>query len=42
MTLIGAKSPADITRDALHSAAKELSAELQPKTVFVPKVVDAR
>jgi L-lactate dehydrogenase (cytochrome) len=42
MTLIGAKTPADITRDALHSAAKELSAELQPKTVFVPKVVDAR
>ena len=42
MTLIGAKSPADITRDALDSAAKLLSAELQPKVIFVPKAVGAR
>jgi len=42
MTLIGAKSPADITRDALASAARELSAERQPKAVFAPKVVGAR
>jgi L-lactate dehydrogenase (cytochrome) len=42
MTLIGAKSPGDITRNALDSAAKELSAELQSKTVFVPKAVGAR
>ena len=42
MTLIGAKSPAGITRDALNSAAKQLSAELQPKLAFVPKAVGAR
>lgn len=42
MTLIGAKSPADIMRNALDFAAKELSAGLQPKRAFVPKAVGAR
>ncbi len=42
MTLIGAKSPPDITRDALDSAAKQLSSELRPTVVLVPKAVGAR
>jgi len=39
MTLIGAKSPAEITRDNLEAARKRLRAEPKPKTVFVPKAV---
>jgi L-lactate dehydrogenase (cytochrome) len=39
MTLIGAKSPADITRDKLEAAGRRLGAELKSKTVFVPKAV---
>jgi L-lactate dehydrogenase (cytochrome) len=39
MTLIGAKSLADITRNNLESTAKEIRAEMTPKTVFVPKAV---
>jgi len=37
MTLIGAKSPAEISPDKLETVRKQLSAELQPKRVFVPK-----
>lgn len=42
MTLIGAKSPSDITRRALASAEKQLGAELKPRTVLMPKAFGAR
>ncbi len=37
MTLIGAKSPSEISPEKLETVRKQLSAELQPKKVFVPK-----
>lgn len=37
MTLIGAKSPAEISRDNLEAARRQLAAELRPRTVFVTK-----
>jgi len=42
MTLIGAKSPADITADRLDSAVKQFRAEAKPKAVFVPKAIESR
>jgi L-lactate dehydrogenase (cytochrome) len=37
MTLIGAKSPGEITRASLEAAAKDIEAQQQPRAVFVPK-----
>ncbi len=37
MTLTGAKTPAEITRESLALADLQLRAELTPKKVFVPK-----
>jgi len=42
MTLIGAKSPADITREALDGAAKQIAAEQKSRPVLLSKSLGAR